>query len=84
MANRVSCITRHRGGEGGSFITSVHRLLTIEEMLRLQGLPTSHRAAAHRVGISDRTLGQMVGNAIPTNVIKPVLARILTWIGKHE
>ena len=84
MANRVPCITRKRGGEGGSFITSVHRLLTIEEMLRLQGLPTSHRAAAHRVGISDRTLAQMVGNAIPTNVIKPVLARILTWIGKHE
>ena len=62
----------------------MHRLLTVEEMLSLQGLPTSQRAAAHRVGISDRTLGQMVGNAIPTNVIKPVLARILTWIGKHE
>ena len=84
MANRVPCITRKRGGEGGSFITSVHRLLTIEEMLSLQGLPTLHRAAAHRVGISDWILGQMVGNAIPTNVIKPVLARILTWVGKHE
>jgi len=26
----------------------------------------------------------MVGNAIATNTIKPVLARILTWIGKHK
>ena len=58
--------------------------ITVEEMLSLQGVPTSHWAAAHRVGISDRTLGQMAGNAIPTNVLEPVLARILTWIGKHE
>ena len=75
---------RKRGGEGGSFITSVNRLLTVEEMLSLQGLPPSHRAAAHRVGIPDWILGEMAANAIPTNVLKPVMARILTWIGKHE
>ena len=84
MTNRVPCLTRNRAGSGGSFITSVNRLLTVEEMLSLQGLPTSHRAVARRAGISDRCVGQMVGNAIATNTIKPILARILTWIGKHK
>jgi len=84
MTNRVHCITRKRAGVGGSFVTSVNRLLTVEEMLSLQGLPTSHRAAARRAGISDGSFGQMVGNAIPTNTVKPILARILTWIGKHK
>ena len=84
MRNRAERLTRTRCGEGGYYITSVNRLLTVEEMLGLQGLPTSHRAAARRAGISDGSFGQMVGNAIPTNTVKPILARILTWIGKHK
>ena len=84
MTNRVPCLTRNRAGVGGSFITSVNRVLTVKEMLSLQGLPPSHRAAARRAGISDRCVGQMVGNAIATNTIKPVLVKISTWIGKHK
>ena len=83
MTDRVPCITRTRGGAGGYYITSVQRLLTVEEMLNLQGLPLSYRAVARREGVSDRQLGMMVGNAIATNVLRAILPRMLTKIGKQ-
>ena len=83
MTDRVPCITRTRGGAGGYYITSVRRLLTVEEMLNLQGLPLSYRAVARREGVSDRQLGMMVGNAIATNVLRAILPRMLTKIGKQ-
>ena len=83
MTDRVPCITRTRGGAGGYYITSVQRLLTVEEMLNLQGLPLSYRAVARRAGVSDRQLGMMVGNAIATNVLRAILPRMLTKIGKQ-
>ena len=64
-------------------ITSVQRLLTVEEMLNLQGLPLSYRAVARGQGVSDRQLGMMVGNAIATNVLRAILPRMLTKIGKQ-
>ena len=48
--DRVPCITQARGGAGGYYITSIQRLLTVEEMLNLQGFPLSYRAVAHRKG----------------------------------
>ena len=83
MTDRVPCITRTRGAAGGYYITSVQRLLTVEEMLNLQGLPLSYRKVARREGVSDRQLGQMVGNAIPTNILRAILPRMLTNIGKQ-
>ncbi len=84
MHNCVPCITRSRGGQHGFYITTKGRLLTTEEMLMLQGLPTSYRDVAQAVGITDTQLGQMVGNAISTNVLKVLLCRILTKIGLHQ
>ncbi len=83
MTDRVPCITRTRGAAGGYYITSVQRLLTVEEMLNLQGLPLSYRKVARREGVSDRQLGQIVGNAIPTNILRAILPRMLTNIGKQ-
>ena len=83
MTDRVPCITRTRGGAGGYYITSVQRLLTVEEMLNLQGRPLSYRAVARRDGVSDRQLGMMVGNAMATNVLRAILPRMLTKIGKQ-
>ena len=83
MTDRVPCITRTRGAAGGYYITSVQRLLTVEEMLNLQGLPLSYRKVARREGVSDRQLGMMVGNAIPTNILRAILPRMLTKIGKQ-
>ena len=56
MTNRVPCLARTWPNRA-PFITSANRLLTAEEMLSLQGLPTLHRAAARRAGISDWSLG---------------------------
>ena len=86
MLDKIPCLTRTRAASGGFFLP--HRdfrlFLCVEEMLNLQGLPLSHRAAARRVGISDRQFGQMVGNAIATNTLKPILGRVLTLIGKNQ
>ena len=84
MTNRVQCLTRTRCCDGGYYITSVNRLLTVEEMLNLQGLSISYRAAARRGGLSDRQLGEMVGNAMPTNILKVILARMMTMISRHQ
>ena len=83
MTDRVPCITRTRGGTGACYITSVQRLLTVEEMLNLQGLPLSYREVARREGVSDRQLGMMVGNSIATNVLRAILPRMLNQIGKQ-
>lgn len=84
MQGRVPCLTRSRAGRGGFYITSVKRLLTVEEMLQLMGLPTSYRQQGPAAGLSDRQMGLMVGNAICTNVLKAIMARVLHKIGKHQ
>ena len=76
--NRIPCLTRAAGGRGGFYITSKKRFLTLQEMLQLQGLPTNLAAVARVLGITDRQLGLMVGNAISTNVLQLLLTRILT------
>ena len=43
----------------------------------------TYRAVARREGVSDRQLGMMVGNAIATNVLRAILPRMLTKIGKQ-
>ncbi len=67
LFNKVPCITRTRGGQGGYYLTCQQRLLTVEEMLNLQGLPVKCAAVARECGVTDRQMGQMAGNAIPTN-----------------
>ncbi len=84
MLNQVPCITRTRGGSGGYYITNMHRGLTVEEMLNLQGLPTHFAKDARMLKITDRHLGLMVGNAMATNVLKLLLSRLLTKLGLHQ
>ncbi len=84
MLDRVPCLTRSRTGCGGFYISCLRRCLTVEEMLNLQGLPVSYVERAHALGITDRQLAQMVGNAIPTNVLQVLLCRIITKLGLHR
>ena len=76
--NRLPGLTRAAGGRGGFYITSKKRFLTLQEMLVLQGLPSNLAQVARDLGITDRQLGQMVGNAISTNILQLLLSRILT------
>ena len=82
MCDRVPCLTRTRAACGGYFLTreDLRRFHCVEEMLNLQGLPVTFRAQACRAGITDRQLAQMVGNAIPTNILMILLARMLTVV----
>ncbi len=81
---RIPCLTRTAGGRGGFYITSKKRFLTLEEMLRLQGLPTELAEVAPKLGITDRQVAQMVGNAISTNILQLLLPRTLHALGLHQ
>ena len=83
MHDRIPCLTRTRAGCGGYFLTHKDfcRFLSVEEMLNLQGLPATFRDVARDQRITDRQLAMMVGNAIPTNVLMLLLARMLTMVG---
>ncbi len=84
MLDRVPCLTRSRAGSGGYYISCLRRCLTVEEMLNLQGLPVAYVERARPLGITDRQLAQMVGNAIPTTVLQVLLCRIITTLGLHK
>ena len=77
----VPCITRTRAANGGHWVTQLGRFLTVEEMLNLQGLPVPFREKARQRGLTDVQTAQMAGNAIPTNALMLLLARILTKLG---
>ncbi len=82
MRGCVPCITRTRGGQNGHYITNHNGLLTMKELLRLQGLPEKYHKMAAKVGMTDRQLGQCVGNAMSVNILVPLLKKILCAIGK--
>ncbi len=68
----------------GFYITSKKRFVTLEEMLCLQGLPTELAEVAPKLGITDRQVAQMVGNAISTNILQLLLPRTLHALGLHQ
>ena len=77
MLGRCPCLTRSRAGAGGHGVSSRSRLLTLEEMLALQGMP----AEVCRVGISDCQMGFMIGNTMLVNVLERLLVRLLPGVG---
>ena len=82
MSDRTPCITRTRGGQFGHYVTNRKGLLTLKEMLRLQGLPEDYEAAASEVGMTPRQLGQCIGNAMSVNILTELLRSMLTAIGR--
>jgi DNA (cytosine-5)-methyltransferase 1 len=78
MVGRCPCITRSRGSTR-FFLSTRGRRLSLAEILRLQGLPTS--ILRHRGNISDRKLGAIVGNAMSGNVLERILVRLLPACG---
>jgi DNA (cytosine-5)-methyltransferase 1 len=80
MKGCCPCITRARGSTG-FYLPSRGRRMTVGERLRLQGLPQVYLRGKCRQGISDRQLGQMIGNAMSGNVLERLLARLLPACG---
>ena len=50
----------------------------------MQGLPISYLERARACRVTDRQLALMVGNAIPTIVLKVLVCRSITKIGRRE
>ena len=50
-------------------------------MLRLQGLPECLTTIAETAAVSERQLCQLIGNAMPVNVLVAVLSRLLPPLG---
>lgn len=85
------CLTRTRAGAGAFWLTSHGRVFSLAEMLRLQGMPSDlllstirrRHARDHplRKPLSQRQVGQLVGNAMSVNVLSRLLARVLPAVG---
>ena len=52
-------------------------MLTVEEVLVLQGMPSDVR----REGISNHQLGLTIGNTMSVNVLERLLVRLLPGVG---
>lgn len=80
--NQVPCITRARGGSHAFFVTSLQRRMTTKELMRSQGIPVIPYYEALTSHLTDRQLGQAIGNgwAIPVAVqILKELAKVMNW-----
>ena len=65
------CLTSARGAQGGFWLLGQHRMMSVGELLRLQGLdPSSTRIASV---VSKRQAGSLLGNSFTL----PVMARVL-------
>lgn len=77
MLGKSPCLTRTRAAAGGHWITTRSRLMSVPEMLRLQGMSP----ALNCVGITERQMGCMIGNAMSVNVLERLLVRLLPAVG---
>ena len=75
--SKCMCLTRTRAGCGGWWVSTRHRRMTTNEMLRFQGLPD--RIA--QTEISNRQLGLMIGNSWSGNVVKRIMYNLLQTVG---
>ena len=75
----VPCLTRTRGGSGGHWSFSRQRFLTTAELYRLMGNDPDRLNIP--LGVSDRQVRLMIGNAWDISLIKRVLYRLLPASG---
>ena len=64
----------------GYWISCRNGLMTVKELLRLQGLPASFRKLGQDLRISDRQMGMMIGNAMSVNVLVFLLHELVSLI----
>lgn len=72
MREASPTITRARAGVGGYFLSAWRRMMTQEDLRKLQGFPANTR----RGHATDRQFQMMLGNAMTV----PVLARVLYMV----
>ena len=74
------CLTATRCCQGGHCITMHKRMMTVDEMCRLQAIPP-HRFDFERAGVSRKGFLHAIGNTMSANVLARVLDRALCAAG---
>ena len=74
MEDRVMCMTKSR--PLGFWISSRGRRMTVDEMLRLQGMERCFEQV-----VSDKVLGAQIGNAMSQNVLERLFIHLLPVAG---
>lgn len=78
---RTPCLTANRAAQGGFWLAAHSRMMTVDELLRLQGIdPSSTRMAEV---VSARTAGMLIGNAFTMTVVGRVLVSALRSFGQR-
>lgn len=78
MLDMSPCLTRHRCGIGGHWVTSRGRRLSTGEQLRLMGFK---RSIMKVDSVTDRQLRLMIGNSCAVPVLERILLRLLPSVG---
>lgn len=81
MLDCSPCLTRARAQSGGHFVTALRRMMTVQEIGRLQGCPTSVTNALRGSHVTDDGIGAAFGDAMSINVLMRVLPRALYAAG---
>ncbi|CAJ1450591.1 unnamed protein product [Effrenium voratum] len=68
------CLTRSRAGSGGYYLSWLHRKMSTEEILLLQGVKMNR---AHQGLVTPRQLRQIAGNAISVDVLAKLMHNVL-------
>jgi site-specific DNA-cytosine methylase len=74
MEDRVMCMTKSR--PSGFWISSRGRRMTVDEMLRLQGMERCFEQV-----VSDKVLGAQIGNAMSQNILERLFIHLLPVAG---
>eukprot|EP00437_Effrenium_voratum_P033962 CAMPEP_0181476626 /NCGR_PEP_ID=MMETSP1110-20121109/41802_1 /TAXON_ID=174948 /ORGANISM="Symbiodinium sp., Strain CCMP421" /LENGTH=388 /DNA_ID=CAMNT_0023601911 /DNA_START=53 /DNA_END=1219 /DNA_ORIENTATION=+ len=74
MRDRCPCMTKSRAS--GYWVSSRGRRMTLEEMLRCQGMERSFEQV-----VSDRALGAQIGNAMSQNILERLFVKLLPLAG---
>jgi DNA-cytosine methyltransferase len=78
--NFAKTLTKSRGRAGGPWISTRGRRTTTDELMRIQGfLPCE--IPFKKAGVSKTTMGEMLGNCVPVNMIGFLLPNVLWSAG---
>ncbi len=77
MIEKSPTLTRHRAGSGGYYLSAWSRMMTVTDICRLQGFPTSMK----RGQATDRQFLEMLGNAMTVTVLARIQRMVLGAAG---
>ncbi len=80
VVGHIPCLTAARASRGGFWLIHKGRKLTINEMLKLQGMDPA-RINFDGLGLRESKIGRMIGDAFTQTVVTRILAKALPLTG---